>query len=174
MGLPTSPTAEAALTAMSESDGGDGRNGGRGSGSARALRLAAIVARLVARAVEGRADLPEFHESDWRAHVALESAMAAAPAGEGGVWVGTDSGELVRCDANGEAYERHAPDGVSGRPVSEVAVGDDGTVWAASAHSSLLEDEEALAVVRFDGGRWTGWAGGEVGLPSARVGSLGG
>lgn len=162
---------------MNESRGRDGRDGGRGGGWARARWFAAIVAMavvagLVARAVDGRPDVPELDESEWRAHVALDFAMAVAAAPDGGVWVGTDAGELVRWDADGDSYERHAPDGLSGRPVTEVAVGDDGTVWAASFHSPPLEDDETLEVVRFDGQRWTGWAAGDDGLLSAQVASL--
>lgn len=118
----------------------------------------AIVAGLVARGVDGRPDLPELDETDWRAHVVLDFAMAVAPAPDGGVWVGTDSGELIRWDADG--YERHAPDGLSGRPVTEVAMDDDGMVWAASFHFPPPDDERwrwcpvrRRALDRLGGGR---------------------
>ncbi len=163
---------------MNESRGRDGRVEGRG-GWARARWFAAIVAMaivggLVARAVDGRPDVPELDERGWRAHVGLDFAMAVAAAPDGGMWVGTDSGELVRWDADGDNYERHAPDGLSGRPVTEVAVGGDGTVWAASFHSPPMPpgDDETPKVVRFDGERWTGWAAGDDGLLSAQVASL--
>ena len=111
----------------------------------------------------------------WHRHRDLDQARAVAPDPNGGVWVATDGG-LVRWDADGDDYTRHATEQFDAPRVnpSLLAVTPEGVVWAATdaPFPSVGADEAVEPVLlRYDGTDWTDHADAE-GLPAGEISQL--
>lgn len=141
---------------LGDETGPDGSRAG-GEPRARWVWLAAVVglavvAGLVLGELDGPPTTPPLDAPGrWSVHHPLDKTTAVAPAPDGGVWVGTATGGLVRWDADGEGYTRHLDGGRAHRHVSDVVVGGDGTVWAVVGSAIGHQDR----MVRRDGEGWT-------------------